>query len=129
MENLDCWLLLGNIAPVRNQFVERHRVNHGARQNMRADFGVPELGIASELRQCLSSQATYDTLFKKYRDRTLRQELEAIDNVCELVQSKPSVLVCMEHEACRCHRSHLADAVSLKTGLAVKHLRQEDAAA
>ena len=90
---------------------------------------VPELGIASELRQCLSSQATYDTLFKKYRDRTLRQELEAIDNVCELVQSKPSVLVCMEHEACRCHRSHLADAVSLKTGLAVKHLRQEDAAA
>ena len=89
---------------------------------------VPELGIASELRQGLSNQAAYDTLFEKYRDRTLKQEHEAIGHVCELVQSKPSVLVCMEHEACRCHRSHLADAVSLKTGLAVNHLRQEDAA-
>ena len=28
------------LAPVRNQFVERDRIDHGTRQNMRADFGT-----------------------------------------------------------------------------------------
>ena len=31
---------IGVLAPVRDQFVERDRIDHGARQNMRADFGT-----------------------------------------------------------------------------------------
>ena len=42
---------VGVLAPVRNQLVERHRIDHRAGQNMRADFGAflhhddPEIGI------------------------------------------------------------------------------------
>lgn len=87
---------------------------------------IPELGIRSELRQELGDQSDYERLFKLYRKTTLADEVVSIDLVAGLVKQKPSVLVCMEHLACCCHRSHLADAVAKKTGLSVMHLGQVD---
>ncbi len=90
---------------------------------------VPELGIRSELRQSLENQSDYDRLFKLYKESTLAQELEAIERLSELIQKQPSVLVCMEEKPSCCHRSHLAEAVSKLTNLAVVHLGQENCGA
>ncbi len=87
---------------------------------------IPQLGIHSNLRQELDHQADYDRLFKLYRTTTLAREKEAVEEVSKLVLEKPSVLVCMEQQACCCHRSHLATAISGKTSLDVVHLGQDD---
>ncbi len=82
----------------------------------------PEVGIRSEKRQSLESQDDYDELFKDYRKTTLKNEHDAIQRLSEWVQESPSVLVCMEAEPCRCHRSHLAEVISKQTKLPVHHL-------
>jgi len=84
---------------------------------------VPALGIRSENRQSLESQADYDALFTLYRLGTLKEEADAIGRVAQWMAEKPSVLVCMEAEPARCHRSHLATVVAAESGLPVNHLR------
>ena len=84
---------------------------------------VPELGVRSEDRRALVSQADYEALFASYREGTLKAEVEAIGRVTQCVREKPSVLVCMESNPEQCHRSHLAAAVASQSGLPIKHLR------
>ncbi len=83
---------------------------------------APEVGIRSEQRQSLETQQDYEDLFATYRATTLTHQRGAIDQVCDWVRECPSVLVCMEAEPCRCHRSHLAEAVSKLAQLPVHHL-------
>lgn len=84
---------------------------------------VPELGIASELRQELESVDDYKALFHRYEGTTLKKEKTAIRTVADWVLKSPSVLVCMEAEPTCCHRSHLAEPVSELTELPIVHLR------
>ena len=86
---------------------------------------VPQLGIHSSLRQELNDQDDYEELFKQYRRSTLKTETDAIDTVAELVQEKPSVLVCMEACPDQCHRRHLAKVVAEQTGLEIWHIEAE----
>ncbi len=117
------------IIDVRNNPVSRRYGFHKSTLNRLAGFvgieymHVPELGIHSENRQELESQADYDALFDVYRAKTLKREIDAIKRVSKLVEEKPSVLVCMEANPCQCHRSHLAAAVADESTLAIKHLR------
>ncbi|MDZ4820380.1 MAG: DUF488 domain-containing protein [Planctomycetota bacterium] len=83
---------------------------------------VPQLGIASELRQELNSEEDYHALFRRYESTTLKQESAAIQSVADWIQQSPSVLVCMEAEPTCCHRLHLAKSVSQLTGLPIVHL-------
>lgn len=83
---------------------------------------IAELGIASELRQSLNSEADYLALFESYEKTTLISEQEAVAHVVQLVVEKPSVLVCMEAEPRSCHRSRLANDVARRTGLPIVHL-------
>lgn len=83
---------------------------------------VPSLGIASELRRELKTQADYESLFRTYESTTLKTELDSIRTVSDWVLESPSVLVCMEAEAPCCHRSRLATHVGERTGLAIVHL-------
>jgi len=83
---------------------------------------VPELGIESEKRQELNTQADYDSLFRDYTTTTLGREVDSIARVAAFVQEAPSVLVCMESQPCCCHRSHLAKQVAERTGLKINHL-------
>jgi len=117
------------IIDVRNNPVSRRYGFHKSTLNRLAGFvgieyaHVPELGIHSENRQELESQADYDALFEVYRAKTLKGESSAVKRVSKLVEEKPSVLVCMEANPCQCHRSHLAAAVSVESTLPIKHLR------
>ncbi|MBL8817011.1 MAG: DUF488 domain-containing protein [Planctomyces sp.] len=83
---------------------------------------IPELGIESEKRQDLKTQADYDSLFRDYTATTLSRELDSIAQVATFVQEAPSVLVCMECQPSCCHRSHLAKQVAEQTGLKITHL-------
>lgn len=85
----------------------------------------PNLGIVGEQRKELKTQQDRDNLFDQYKKTTLKQEKSAIGEVCSLVESKPSVMICMEAEPCTCHRSHLASLVSKKVNLPVVHLSED----
>jgi len=84
---------------------------------------VPSLGIPSELRQNLDSQDAYDSLFRSYETTTLKTQLPSIRQVIDWIKQSPSVLVCMEAEPKRCHRSKLAERLSRETGLPLVHLQ------
>jgi len=83
---------------------------------------VPELGIVSAERQRLDTAEDYNRLLDRYESRTLSQQAGATVQVAKLMRETPSVLVCMEAEAIRCHRSRLAEAVARSTGLEIVHL-------
>lgn len=87
---------------------------------------VPSLGIRSEKRQSLETADDYAALFDDYERTTLREESESIDLVKSLVTERPSVLVCMEADHKSCHRSRLANEVSARSGLPIKHLGSAD---
>jgi uncharacterized protein (DUF488 family) len=86
---------------------------------------IPELGIASEERRALGSDAAYEVLFNRYERTTLVDRRDLIERVASLVQEKPSVLVCMESDPSKCHRARLAVPVSDCIGLPIVHLRPE----
>ncbi len=86
----------------------------------------PELGIPPVLRQTLKTQADYESLFRRYETEVLTDEMAAVEEVSRLVQTKPTVLVCMESDPHKCHRTCLARAVSEKSRLPVQHLEPSE---
>jgi uncharacterized protein (DUF488 family) len=82
----------------------------------------PELGILSSERQNLDHPGDYQELFERYERVTLKAQTESIEHISTLICDKPSVLVCMEAESCRCHRSRLATAISQRNTLPIVHL-------
>jgi uncharacterized protein (DUF488 family) len=83
----------------------------------------PQLGIPSAERKELNSEEQYVLLFMRYRKTALPREFCSVGQVATLMRTKPSVLLCYEADPSSCHRSHLADAVSVINGLEVVHLR------
>jgi len=82
---------------------------------------VPELGIPSAERGQLESFTQYQELFRTY-ESGLPQVIAQQRMVGELLQEKPSVLVCMEADPRFCHRSVLAQALTRIVDLPVNHL-------
>jgi uncharacterized protein (DUF488 family) len=82
----------------------------------------PEVGIPSALRKHIDSVADLDRLLDTYEQEILPRNEQAVARVCELIQRKPSVMVCAEKDARHCHRERLASAVSKMIGLQVIHL-------
>ncbi|MCE2896310.1 MAG: DUF488 domain-containing protein [Flammeovirgaceae bacterium] len=77
---------------------------------------IPEVGIRSEQRQQLNSQADYDKLFNIYKKRNLTETVTQQQQILELLEEKGRIaLTCFEANICQCHRKHLAEAI---TGLA-----------
>lgn len=85
---------------------------------------IPELGIESRFRRNLDTWTDYQALLCRYEAETLPCQGAAIDRVSTLMRSKASVLVCMEADPVRCHRSRLAKAVADRMGLTVRHLER-----
>lgn len=83
---------------------------------------MPNLGIPSEYRTDLTDFDSYQRLLKKYEQEMLPQLENEINEVGKLTEETAAVLVCVEKDVRCCHRSRLADAVSRKTGLEVKHI-------
>lgn len=73
---------------------------------------MPQLGIDSDKRQILNTQADYDKLFEQYRTDVLSQTQEYQVRLIDLLtKNKRIALTCFEADICQCHRKHLADAI------------------
>jgi len=74
---------------------------------------IPEVGINSDKRQELVTQADYDRLFADYRKTTLSETGTHQKQILDLLKEHERIaLTCFEAEPCQCHRSHLAVSIS-----------------
>ena len=86
---------------------------------------IPEVGINSDKRQRLETQADYDRLFTEYQKTTLSETVDSQQQIIELLlANKRIALTCFEAKPCQCHRSHLAEAIEKSPDFkyALKHL-------
>jgi uncharacterized protein (DUF488 family) len=82
---------------------------------------LPELGIPGSEREDLGSNDNYSSLFNSYHNSLPSRE-NALLNVTKLLQTKPSVLVCMEANPACCHRSVLAQHLTTLIDMPIEHL-------
>jgi uncharacterized protein (DUF488 family) len=78
---------------------------------------IPEVGIKSEQRRELNTQADYDRLFTGYRKNNLSKTVTAQASILNLLnENKRIALTCFEANICQCHRKHLAEAIEKLPG-------------
>lgn len=83
---------------------------------------LPELGIASEKRQSLETQADYDALFQTYERTWLPRQGAALGTIQGWIDAGERVtLTCYEHAPEQCHRHCVAEAVEGK-GRRAEHM-------
>lgn len=86
---------------------------------------IPELGIASDKRQELNTQADYDRLFDSYEKQELKRNTKALQNLFDLfLKDKRIAITCFEAHVCMCHRGRVAKAISALPGWKydIKHI-------
>ena len=84
---------------------------------------LPDLGIASDRRQTLETQADYDALFASYRRDDLPNMGAAIATLRTWILAGARVsLTCYEHLPQQCHRHCVAEALTKSLGLSDKTL-------
>lgn len=84
---------------------------------------LPELGIASEERRELNTQADYDALFAEYERRSLPQQGAALAKIRSWVEAGERVaLTCFEKLPQQCHRHCVAEALEQLFGKGAVHL-------
>ncbi|MCK9500157.1 MAG: DUF488 domain-containing protein [Bacteroidales bacterium] len=72
----------------------------------------PEVGIQSEQRQELNTQADYDKLFAVYCENNLIKTIPSQEKILNLLKEhKRIALTCFEANICQCHRKYLAEAI------------------
>lgn len=78
---------------------------------------VPDLGIASEKRADLRTDADYTALFANYRRKDLPKQQPALEQIRSWVSSGERVaLTCYERSATHCHRHCVAEALTKHFG-------------
>lgn len=85
----------------------------------------PDVGIQSEQRQVLITQADYDKLFIVYRKDNLTKTVPTQIAILNLLkQHKRIAITCFEANICQCHRKHLAEAIAALSGFEfeIKHI-------
>ncbi len=76
-----------------------------------------ELGIVSGKRRILETQADYDALFAEYRRDSLPKQSAAIGQIRDWIEAGERVaLTCYERLPQQCHRSCVAQAVTMTLG-------------
>lgn len=86
---------------------------------------LPQLGIASDERRELNTQADYDRLFAKYERDDLPLQTAALTTIADWIRQGARVaLTCYERSPAQCHRHCVADALAAggKFAMEVKHL-------
>lgn len=74
---------------------------------------IPELGIASDKRQELNTQADYDRLFDSYEKQELKENKKALRHLFDIFLDRKRVAItCFEARVCMCHRGRVANALS-----------------
>jgi uncharacterized protein (DUF488 family) len=85
----------------------------------------PEVGIQSEQRQELNTQADYNRLFADYKITCLTKTQAAQNAILNLLKKHQRIaLTCFEANICQCHRKHLAEAITQLPGFVyeLKHI-------
>jgi hypothetical protein len=78
---------------------------------------LPELGIDSEERRELKTQADYDALFAEYERKSLPRQTEALAKIRAWVkQGERVALTCFESLPHQCHRHCVAEALAQGAG-------------
>lgn len=73
---------------------------------------IPEVGIQSQQRRQLKTQADYDNLFQTYKEQNLSGTISHQQQILDLLKEKKRIaLTCFEANICQCHRKHLAEAI------------------
>jgi uncharacterized protein (DUF488 family) len=88
---------------------------------------LPELGIASEERQELRTQADYDALFADYERKQLPKQTAALTKLISWMKEGHRVaLTCFELHPQQCHRHCVAEALANRVGKSLKihHLEE-----
>jgi hypothetical protein len=114
----------------RNPISRKYGFSKGTLSNACDGVGIryehlPELGIASDQRRGLDTQADYDALFAEYQRDSLPLQGPALAKIRRWVRAGDRVaLTCYERLPGQCHRHCVTDALEreLGTGLAAKHL-------
>lgn len=84
---------------------------------------LPQLGIASEERRDLKTQADYDALFAEYERKSLPNQAESIAQIGSWIRGGDSVaLTCFELHPQQCHRHCVAEALERGSKLTARHL-------
>jgi uncharacterized protein (DUF488 family) len=85
---------------------------------------LPELGIRSEKRRAVKTQAHRDLLFADDERSTLRFQKEAVLRIAgRMREGRAVALTCFESDPACCHHRHfVAGAVGRELGLRVSHL-------
>lgn len=74
---------------------------------------IPTLGIDSDKRQDLNSQADYDRLFDSYEKHDLKQNKDAVQKLFNtFLDRKRVAITCFEASVNMCHRGRLTKALS-----------------
>lgn len=74
---------------------------------------LPDVGIASDERQELNSQADRDALFARYAQHTLTATVPVQEHIAQLVAQHGRVaIMCFEHEVGCCHRNALSKSIA-----------------
>lgn len=82
---------------------------------------LPELGIASEQRRGLETQADYDALFAEYERTWLPTQGAAMSKVGGWIAAGERVaLTCYEHLPQQCHRHCVAEALEARSGKGIR---------
>lgn len=78
---------------------------------------IPDLGIVSEKRQELNTQADYDRLFDDYERTTLKASKNKLEELLRIFQeNKRIAITCFEAHHCMCHRGRVAKAMTEMPG-------------
>lgn len=78
---------------------------------------IPEVGIESDKRQELNSQADYDKLFEFYKTKILINNVAKQKEILNLlIRKKRIALTCFEANIYLCHRKHLAESIAKMEG-------------
>ncbi|MDR2835838.1 MAG: DUF488 domain-containing protein [Bacteroidales bacterium] len=102
----------------RNPFSMKYGFSKSQLQRYCKNLGIeylhfPEVGIESEQRQQLNTQADYDRLFEVYRMNNIPKTTVTQNEIFELLKhSKRIALTCFEANINQCHRKYLAEAIA-----------------
>jgi hypothetical protein len=78
---------------------------------------IPALGIPSAWRSELSAQSDYDALFDRYDSDIVSGKTELLDGLANRIKHETSVLICLEADPRRCHRTRLARTLGKRADL------------
>jgi uncharacterized protein (DUF488 family) len=74
---------------------------------------IPDLGIVSEKRQTLNTQADYDILFDDYKQTVLQYNTRDVACLFDLLKHNKRIsLTCFEANINQCHRKHIAEVIT-----------------